>query len=279
MDFGIVGLLLWKTVIICYTIVCTAIFLYLTREKVSNPEWSRVIVAGGFLAQTVLIAWLWIEMGILPVGSFSKALRFFSWALAATYIFVLYRYRLIQLGLVLLPVATLMWALGGPVRDSQGSSPVLGSPLLTIHGVLSFVGEATLVGAFGASVLYLIQERRIRKRISSSFLTRLPSLEVLDQLTYRCMAWGFIFLTAGIIAGAIWANEAWGSYWTWQAKETWALATWLLYAGLLHQRVSSGWGGRKGALLVLVGFGFLLFTFIGAGFIGSGPHRFDRLQG
>jgi len=279
MDLGIAGLVLWKIVIICYAVVSGAIFLYLTREKHSDPHWSRVVVTGGFLAQSVLVAWLWIGTGILPVASFSKALRFFSWALAALYIFVLYRYRVVQLGLVLLPLATIMWALGGPMREAKAFSPFLLSPWLTIHGILSFLGEATLVGAFGASVLYLVQERRIRKRMSPSFLARLPSLEVLDHITYRCMAWGFILLTAGIIAGAIWANEAWGSYWTWQAKETWALATWLFYAGLLHQRVSSGWGGRKGCLLLVVGFCVLLFTFIGAGFMGSGPHRFDRLQG
>jgi cytochrome c-type biogenesis protein CcsB len=279
MDLGIVGLFLWKIVIICYAVVSTAIFLYLTREKLSNPDWSRLLVVGGFLVQSVLVMWLWIETGILPVGTLSKALRFFSWALAALYIFVLYRYRLSQLGLVLLPLATIMWALGGPMREAKASSPLLASPWLTVHGIFSFLGEATLVGAFGVSVLYLLQERRIRKRISPSFLARLPSLEVLDHITYKCMAWGFVLLTAGIVAGAVWANQAWGSYWTWQAKETWALATWLLYAGLLHQRVSSGWGGRKGALLLIVGFGFLLFTFIGAGFMGSGPHRFDRLQG
>lgn len=279
MDYSVVALILWKVVIMCYAVSSGAIFFYLVRKNPPDVNWAKFLVTGGFTLQSSLMVWAWIDVGMLPVGSFAQALRFFSWALAGLYVFLFFRYRLIQFGLVLLPLATLMWAFGGPLRQAKPLPPFLMSPWLVIHGLLSFLGEATLVGAFAASVLYLMQENRIRGRTSFRSLGKLPALEVLDQINYKCMAWGFVLLTAGIITGAIWANQAWGAYWTWQAKETWALVTWLVYAGLLHQRLNSGWGGRRAALLALLGFGFLLFTFIGAGFVGSGPHRFDRFQG
>lgn len=128
--------------------------------------------------------------------------------------------------------------------------------------------------AFCAGVLYLLQERLIKSKSFGRLSRMLPSLQVLDEVNYRALTVGFPLLTAGIITGSIWANCAWGSYWSWDPKETWSLITWLLYAALLHQRLTVGWRGRRAAVMAMVGFGAVLFTFLGVNLLIGGLHTY-----
>jgi cytochrome c-type biogenesis protein CcsB len=105
---------------------------------------------------------------------------------------------------------------------------------------------------------------------------RLPPLKVLDDLNYQALKFGFPLLTLGIITGAVWANYAWGRYWDWDPKETWSLITWLLYAALLHQRLTVGWRGRKAAIMAIIGFLAVLFTFLGVNLLLSGLHAYSN---
>ena len=115
--------------------------------------------------------------------------------------------------------------------------------------------------------LDLIQERQLKTKRLGAWFHRLPNLDVLDELNYRCLTIGFPLLTVGIITGAVWAQQAWGTYWSWDPKETWSLITWLLYAGLLHGRLTVGWRGRRAAIWALIGFGSVLFTFLGVNYV------------
>jgi cytochrome c-type biogenesis protein CcsB len=117
-------------------------------------------------------------------------------------------------------------------------------------------------------------ERGIKKKRFSPISTRFPSLEALDLINYRCMSYGFPFLTIGIITGSIWAGMAWGSYWNWDPKETWSLITWIVYAILIHNRLTIGWRGRKTAYMMILGFFSILFTFLGINFILGGLHSY-----
>lgn len=273
------SLVLWKLCLVAYAVSAGLLFWFIRGRGRPVDRWSRVAVMVGFLAQTCVILWgIWSGQR-LPVTSLSGALHFFSWCTVGAYLLTSWRYGVGSLGVVALPFAVVLWALGGPPRLPAKVSPAMDTYWLTVHGLFSFAGEASLAIAFGAGVLYLLQERRIRARFSVERLGRLPSLEVLDQVNYRCLSIGFLLLTAGIITGAVWASEVWGSYWSWQAKETWGLITWLVYAGLLHQRLNAGWRGKRAATLAVLGFLLVLFTFAGAGLMGSGPHRFDRFQG
>jgi cytochrome c-type biogenesis protein CcsB len=127
--------------------------------------------------------------------------------------------------------------------------------------------------------MYLIQERMVKSKKFSSLFYRMPSLNILDSINYRCLTLGFPLMTMGIISGAMWANSAWGGYWRWDPKETWALITWFLYAALLHGRLVVGWRGRRAAIFMIVGFCFLVFSYLGVGLLLPGEHNFKSLQG
>ena len=107
----------------------------------------------------------------------------------------------------------------------------------------------------------------------SSVLSLLPEVDVLDELTHQLIMFGFLFLSAGIITGAVWANSAWGRYWGWDPKETWSLITWFVYATLLHARLMRGWRGKRIAVLSIVGFGAVIFTYFGVNLL-PGLHSY-----
>lgn len=140
---------------------------------------------------------------------------------------------------------------------------------LAIHVPLIFLAYTGFAVAFSLSLVYLIQEHRLKGRLPSGLLFRLPALEELDNWIYRLIWWAFPVLTAGLLLGALWAHEEWGRYWGWDAKETWALITWLVYLGYLHMRVVAGWRGRKTVYLSIVGFMVVLFTYVGVNFFSQ----------
>jgi cytochrome c-type biogenesis protein CcsB len=122
--------------------------------------------------------------------------------------------------------------------------------------------------------MYLWQERELKSRRVDRFFFRLPSLGLVDRLGYKTVAFGFVFLSFGIVSGSIWAHSAWGSYWSWDPKETSALIVWLVYVFYLHGRLSSGWRGRKSAYLAIAGFATVLFTYLGVSFLLPGLHAY-----
>ncbi len=126
--------------------------------------------------------------------------------------------------------------------------------------------------------MYLVQEHQLKSKRIGAITQRLPSLQVLDDLNYQSLTYGFPLLTLGIITGAIWAEYAWGRYWNWDPKETWSLITWLLYAALLHQRLTVGWRGRKAAIMAIAGFFAVLFTFLGVNLLLPGLHTYANWQ-
>jgi cytochrome c-type biogenesis protein CcsB len=146
-------------------------------------------------------------------------------------------------------------------------NPALQSFWLPVHVILLFLGDGAFALAAAAAVMYLIQERQLKRKRLSGWFHRLPNLDLLDELNYRCLTIGFPLLTVGIITGSLWAQQAWGTYWSWDPKETWSLITWLLYAALLHGRLTVGWRGRRAAVWALVGFASVLFTFLGVNYV------------
>jgi len=119
-----------------------------------------------------------------------------------------------------------------------------------------------------------LKSRQEAEGVSGGVVGRMPSSRVLDDLVYRAIVWGFPFLTAGIITGAAWANYAWGTYWSWDPKETWSLIVWLVYAVYLHARITRGWHGKRAAILSIVGFGATLFCYLGVNLLLSGLHSY-----
>jgi len=155
--------------------------------------------------------------------------------------------------------------------------PIFKSLWLTLHVGTAFVGNALLAISCLAAVMYLIQERQIKQKRFGAFYGRLPALATLDNINHYAILYGFPFLTVGMIAGSVYAQFALGVYWQWDPKEVWSLISWLFYAALIHERLAVGWQGRKAAIMSIVCFSLLIFTFLGVSLLMGGYHSFGNM--
>jgi cytochrome c-type biogenesis protein CcsB len=214
--------------------------------------------------------------GYVPLSNMYESLIFFSWTIVLIYLILEFKYRQKIIGVFVTPFAFLAIALTSiiPGIDAKITPlvPALQSNWLTIHVTTCFFGYASFAVSFGISILYLIRDRKeVQKKKASKWL---PSTPILDEINYKSIVIGFPLLTLGIVTGAAWANYAWGSYWSWDPKETWSLITWFIYAAFLHARFTRDWRGRKVAILSIVGFTAVLFTYFGVNYLISGLHSY-----
>jgi cytochrome c-type biogenesis protein CcsB len=199
-----------------------------------------------------------------PLSNRYESLVFFAWSLPAVGLIAFRKNLQGWLGAVIALLACLLLAyasFGGADAHIRPLMPALQSNWLLIHVMTAFLGYASFAVGFGAALLYLVHE--------SCPGTRLPALPLLDRLLYRATMLGFLLLTLGILTGAVWAESAWGRYWSWDPKETWSLITWLIYAALLHARLLKGWHGRRIAWLAVLGFLAVIFTYLGVNYLPS----------
>jgi len=270
-----------------------AAILFLMSELWASPRLqgsARVILWAGLGAHTGAFLGRWVNsygmaLGHTPAAGFSEHLRlvilqaplsnfyeslvFFAWCLPFLAFFTFRRHLLGYLGSVVAILACLLLAyasLGGVDSRIKPLMPALKSNWLLVHVVTCFLGYAAFALAFGTAGLYLYQARRPRPS--------LPPLRQLDRLIYQTTTLGFLLLTLGILTGAVWAESAWGRYWSWDPKETWSLITWLIYVTLLHARLVKGWQGRRIAWLAVLGFLAVLFTYFGVSFLLTGLHSY-----
>ncbi len=187
------------------------------------------------------------------------------------------KYKVKVLGSFLTPIALILmlFAFALP-KEILPLAPVLKSFWHPFHVIFAFLGNAIFTLTFCCGVMYLIQEHQLKSKRMGAITKRLPPLNLLDDLSYQSLKFGFPLLTLGIITGAVWAEYAWGRYWNWDPKETWSLITWFLYAALLHQRLTVGWRGRKAAIMAIVGFLAVLFTFLGVNLLLPGLHTYSN---
>lgn len=235
------------------------------------------LLSVGFVLHTTALVFRYYEAGYLPITNLYESFSFFAWAILLVYIVVHYKYQIRVLGAFVAPIALILVVIGLALpKDIFPLHPALRSYWLPFHVIFAFLGDAVFALAFCAGIMYLIQEHQIKSKKTSVFLRRLPSLEILDELNHRSLTFGFPLLTVGIVTGSVWASYAWGSYWSWDPKETWSLITWFLYAALLHQRLAIGWRGKKAALMAIIGFLAVLFTFLGVNLVLSGLHSYSE---
>ena len=258
------------------TILYVAIFVF-KAERLGKT--ATVFTAIALLIQTAGIALRWVEsyqMGIghAPLTNMYESVVFFAWTIIALYLVIEWKFKTRMIGAFAVPIAFLAMAYASFSTDlTKAISPLvpaLQSNWLIAHVVTCFIGYAAFAVAAGLGAMYLLKENSSAK----SFLERLPHLRILDDITHKTMVFGFIWLSAGIITGAVWANSAWGTYWSWDPKETWSLITWFIYALTLHARYTRGWGGTRIAWLALIGFISVIFTYYGVNFLLSGLHSY-----
>ena len=226
-----------------------------------------------WICHTAGIGFRWIEsyrMGIghAPLSNLYESLVFFAWTIGLALIAVRLRFKtdiVVLLGLPLVFVVMASTFLLDP--DIKPLIPALQSNWLVAHVITCFLGYAGFAVSFVAAFLYLLSTEL------ESAARHLPSPQVLDEIVYRSVLAGFPLLTVGIMTGAAWADYAWGSYWSWDPKETWSLITWLVYSAFLHARLARQWKGLRTAVLSLLGFGAVMFTYFGVNYL-PGLHSY-----
>ena len=217
--------------------------------------------------------------GHAPLSNIYESLVFFALTIGLIYLVVERKYQNRIIGCFVLPLAffALAYASFGTSAKIQPLIPALKSNWLIAHVITCFIGYAAFALAFGVSIMYLIKSGKDEAE-DTGLLGRLPTSSILDELTHQLIMFGFLFLTAGIITGAVWANSAWGRYWGWDPKETWSLITWFVYATLLHARLMRGWRGTPIAILSIVGFLAVMFTYFGVNLL-PGLHSYGAIKG
>lgn len=264
-----------------YLISFLGYLLWAASQKKNMGVLSTVLLVLGWLIHTVGLVIRWLEThetgyGYVPLSNMYESLIFFSWTIVLIYLILEFKYQQKIIGVFVTPLAFLAIAIISIIPSISPKitplMPALQSNWLTIHVTTCFFGYAAFAVSFGISILFLIQDQ---KGGSTKGKVRwLPSLRILDEINYKSIVIGFPMLSLGIITGAAWANYAWGSYWSWDPKETWSLITWFIYAAFLHARITRDWRGRKAAILSIIGFVAVLFTYFGVNYLISGLHSY-----
>ena len=264
--------------ILAYMLSTAAYFTYLFLQRNNLQRIGYFILAAGILFHTTTIVIGFTKSGHLPAGNLRETLSLAAWAVAGVFLVIQHKYNLKILGIVAAPLVTLVMIAASLLPSTPAQvSTIFKNFWLISHVVVIFIGEASFALAGGLGVLYLIQENAIKTKKHRFFFKRLPSLELLDITGYACIVVGFTLLTLGLITGLIYAKSIWGRFWSWDPKEVWSGITWIFYAILLHERLTVGWRGRKSAIMAIIGFGVLLFTFLGVNLLLEGHHgKFTR---
>ena len=238
----------------------------------------------------------WIINGYFPLSNLYESLIFLTWSITFATL-IIKKHNSVIIGAISAPISLFIIAFASfflPVNMQKASPlvPALRSNWLMMHVTVMMISYATLILGSLLSILFLIiSQNSKRSHIHSiqnlnknllilkntNSLSKINLLESIDSLSYRIIGLGFPLLTIGIIAGAVWANEAWGSYWSWDPKETWALITWLIFASYLHSRFTKSWKGKKPAILASVGFFIVWACYLGVNFLGQGLHSYGWL--
>ncbi len=236
----------------------------LFRGSKAASKGLMVFAVLGFLLHTANIILRFIVSGHIPITNPHEATSFFSWSIVLLFFIVEYKYRIGLLGSFIMPgVFILMLSSSILPRDVMPLSPAFRSSLHGIHTILAFAGGAVFATVCGVGIMYLLQEHFMKSKRFGDLFHRLPSLQILDEANYRLITIGFPLLTLAIVTGALWAESTRGSYFRWDPKEILALVTWFIYALVLHLKLTTGWRGRRAAILSIVGFIGVLFAFLG----------------
>ena len=269
-----------------------------------NSSASTLLIATTNLFLTSQLILRWWQSGHFPISNLYESLCFLTWGCTLTQLFAERAWRSPVVSAVSTPVALLCigfasFALPENLQSSSPLVPALRSSWLIMHvSVIMCSYAALLIGSILSFAVFFVdlnKEINIRnssigsggfRQSSDIFLNNknenlkiiqpinMTNAEQLDSLSYRAITAGFLLLTVGLISGAVWANEAWGSWWSWDPKETWALICWLVYAAYLHTRLTKGWQGKKPAMVAIAGFFVIIVCYIGVNLLGIGLHSY-----
>ena len=276
--------LLFNVTTFAYLVSMLLFFAFMASRVKALGTGGIAVAYFGLLAQTGAIALRWKEsydmgVGHAPLSNLYESVVFFAWTIVLIFVMMDLKYKYRVIGAFVMPFALLgmAWAQLGMHSGIEPLVPALQSNWLTYHVITCFLGYAAFAVACGVSIMYLIKANHDESGQTageSSIMSMFPPIRVLDDLNYRAIMIGFPLLTLGIITGAAWANYAWGTYWSWDPKETWSLIVWFVYAAFLHARFTRGWVGKRAAWLSMIGFAATIFCYLGVNLFLSGLHSY-----
>ena len=235
------------------------------------------------LLATLLIV-RWKISNHFPLSNLYESLIFLTWGISFVHLFLEKMNRETYLGVIFSPILLFIDAfatltLPSQMQESAPLIPALKSNWLMMHVSIMMLSYATLIAGSLMAITFLMISTNQEVQVQENAETTAISLDqTLDNLSYRTLGIGFPLLTLGILSGAIWANEAWVSYWSWDPKETWALITWFVFAIYFHFRLTWGWKGKKPAIVASLGFILVWVCYLGVNLLGSGLHSYGWLK-
>ncbi len=260
--------------ILLYILSAASYLFFLLAQKRYLYKIGLYLLICGFIACTTKIAAAAFIRGQIPVHNLSETLFIGAWAISAVFIFFEYRFDIKALGAFAGPLIALTIIAASVISVKPVETKLIyDSFWLILHIITVFIGEASFALACCAGILYLLQEYGIKSKKQGFFYTRLPSLNRIDASIYACIVAGFVMLTIGIATGFVYAHTVWNRIWSGDPKEIWSAVIWIFYAALLHARLGSGWTGKRSAIMSIIGFVALLFTFFGVNFLFAGHHQ------
>jgi len=241
--------------------------IYLTSQRKTSIKWASWTTWAAFGLHTVGIVARHAEMGHSPITNQFEAMSFLAWAITGVYLLLQLKYHVPSLGAFVSPLSFVFILAAAHMPSKALPQPsVVNSIWVPIHSTLLIMGYAAFALACASGIAFLIQEHQLKAKKLNAMFHRLPNLEVLDDWNQKCLTIGFPLFTVGLVIGALWAIQTGEPAKLIHPRELLALATWLLYAVLLHGRLSVGWGGRKAAIFSIIGFIVVLFTLVGINF-------------
>ena len=260
-------------VVICfYFAAMIGYFLFIALKKDGLAKLAAGIQALGLLLHTAALVCRGIGAGRLPMTNQYEFATSFAWGLCLVSLIFIARFKFPVIGAFVVPVVLLLIGYAAmQSREVKELMAPLRSTWLGFHVSTAIIAYGSFGVSFVLGIIFLLRE----KMKDRGFWDRhVPTREKLDLISYRSVCLGLLFLTFTIVTGAIWAEQAWGSYWSWDPKETWSLVTWLVYAVYLHLRVRRGWRGRAAAVFAVAGFICVIFTYIGVNTFLPGMHSY-----
>ena len=263
---------LFTIVMISYFSSMIAYFVYIAAKREIIAKVALGVQIFGFVLHTAAIICRGIGAGRLPLTNQYEFATSFAWGLCLLAIVFILRFRFHVMGAFISPVMFLMIGYAAmQSKEVRNLMPALRSGWLGFHVSTAIIAYGSFGVSFVLGIIFLLRDK-LREH---GFLDQhIPDRQKLDLIEYRSVALGMLFLTFTIITGAIWAERAWGSYWSWDPKETWSLITWLIYAVYLHLRIRRGYRGKTAAVFAVVGFVCVLFTYVGVNTLIPGIHSY-----
>ena len=263
---------LFTIVMLCYFAAMILYFAFIAVKKDGVAKLAVGLQALGLVLHTAALVCRGIGAGRLPLTNQYEFATSFAWGLCLVSLIFVLRFRFPVLGAFAAPVIFLIIGYAAmQSKEVRELMPSLRSNWLGFHVSTAIIAYGAFGVSFVLSVIFLLRDRMK----ASGFLDQhIPNREKLEMISYRSVSLGLLFLTFTIVTGAIWAERAWGSYWSWDPKETWSLVTWIIYAAYLHLRIRRGWQGRVAAVFAAVGFVCVIFTYNGVNTLLPGIHSY-----